>query len=148
MRKMEVEMALGNVGMRAWLYGNRDRKTWHKERKNGPYGRKTLEHKKRGHKAASHSFPVSNLYVAAERPKDKPAQTLRVRAGVYRPLMIGMADYVPTMCGSGKSRKTKYSCHFARLALTFASRKLGCARQSPIKNKFFLAFALACTNFA
>ena len=26
-------------------------------------------------------------------------------------------------------------------------RKLGCARQSPIKNKFFLAFALACTNF-
>ena len=36
----------------------------------------------------------------------------------------------------------------ARLALTFAwRRKLGCARLSPIKNKFFLAFALAYTNF-
>ena len=34
------------------------------------------------------------------------------------------------------------------LALTLAyRRKLGCARLSPIKNKFFLAFALACTNF-
>ena len=50
-------------------------------------------------------------------------------------------------CARQSPIKNKYSCHSARLALTFALHKLGCARQSPIKNKFFLAFALACTNF-
>ena len=48
---------------------------------------------------------------------------------------------------SAKSNNKQVFCLCSHLALTFTSCKLGCARQSPIKNKFFLPFRSPCTNF-